>query len=63
MKADSQSTIQAQGMGEIAKFPDEIPAHLAFRQIVVHEVSESAPHQFRVNFHFREHSKHIRRSD
>jgi hypothetical protein len=46
--------------GKVAPSPDETTAHLAFRQIIVHDFAEDAePQNLRLHFHFRGHSKHL----
>ena len=62
VNVDSNSQIETPLTGELDHSREETPAHLAFRQIVVHEFAEGSDTQtVRMHFHYREHSKHIGR--
>jgi hypothetical protein len=62
VKVDEKPVVNTPTAGEGSNSGENIPAHLAFRQIVVHEFSdEQEPHPVRFNFHYREHSKHLLR--
>lgn len=62
VKAEQKSTMGAPEQGDLNNSTDSLKAHLAFRKIVVHEFAvDSEPQALRLNFHYRNHSKHLSR--
>ena len=62
MNAEPKTAMEEPNMDKASLLTTEAPAHLAFRQIILHEFSEGAdPQPLRLHFHFRDHSKHLSR--
>jgi len=62
VKVENKTAASVPEQGEKPNSAEQLPAHLAFRQIVIHEISaETATQPLRLHFHYRGHSKHLSR--